>query len=766
MKVINKLSRFFGYAALPLAVNLAYAETALEEVIITAQKRAESLQDTPIAVTAFTSDTLQKNGIDNISQIADFTPNMTFDTTAVISGSSSAAVVFIRGVGQTNFQVTNDPGVGTYIDGVYMSSSIGGVMDIIDVERIEVLRGPQGTLFGRNTIGGAINITTEKPASEEGGYVEFTMGNYNRINVRGSIDLPLTENLLSKWSIGSKRADGYLKVRAPGGSSTVSTGNFSDGLERSLRDLGDDNEVAARVSFLYTPTDTLTVSLAVDTSKIDEASAASSLAGVQVPLAGTTLGLGTSFYNNFDAAVVDVPGLGAGILYDERWVSDNPEDETFKTGPNGTDIDIWGVAGTVEWEIDENLIMKSISAYRRTDANFNRDPDGSPLQFTHTSNDFDHEQFSQEFQLVGDSSDGAVRWIAGVYYFEEDATDDLRAPLAPSIGTVVINADIKNTSVAVFGQATWNITDALALTLGLRHTKDEREMFPDFFYELEAGGAFAGQRNVPLERVSETFEQTTPRFSFDYQLYDDLLIYFSYSEGYKSGGFNSRTTAFRADGVLEFEPEELETFEVGMKWQGFDDRLRVNTAAFFSDYTNVQVTVIEDIAPGTQNGGEVEIQGFELEVTALPTENLQINFGLGWIDAEYVELVALTPGVPPISQIDIDNQLVNTPELTSTLGLEYMISLDSGDLVLRADWTYTDEVYNDDANSEILRAPSNNIYNAQIAYEKDNWQVTLWGKNLSDERFITGGDANFIIGFLEANYNMPRTYGVTLRRSF
>lgn len=767
-----------SYVVLSLIVFPAQA-VELEEIIVTAQRRAESLQDTPISVTAFTSADLQNKGISDISEIADFTPNMMFDTTAIISGSSSAAVIFIRGIGQSNFQVTNDPGVGTYVDGVYVSSAIGGVLDVIDVENIEVLRGPQGTLFGRNTIGGAINITSQKPSAEEGGALEFTLGNLDKIAVRGTWDQPLSDNLLTKWTVGYKRRDGYIKTLPPLGSNANSTGLFSDSIARNQRDQGDENEGAARISALYTPRDDLSISVAADITHIREASAASSLAGVQMPAEGG-IGALTGLYNLLDAPVIDVPGLGKGILYDDRFVPDNPENESFQTGPNGTDVDGLGLSGIIEWELSDTITLKSISSYRETDAEFNRDPDGSPLQFTHTYNDFEHEQFSQEVQLYGNSFNEALDWIAGVYYFTEEATDNLRAQLVPSFGTVNINGSVENESIAVFGQVTWHVTDRLGLTAGVRYTRDDKELLPDFFYEADAGGLFYTEvgrapvlgdygdgiaRTVPYELVEETFTKTTPRFGIDYRLSDDWLTYFSYSEGFKSGGFNARTTAFR-EAVLGFGPETLKTYEIGTKWQGFDNRVRVNIAAFYSDYSDVQVTVIDDIAPGTQNAGEIEIKGLEVEATALIGDGLQVNFGLGYLDSKYTKLAPLAETVNPVSQIRKSNSLANTPDLSTTLAVEYSIPMASSELILRGDWSYTDEVFNDDINSEILRAPSHHMFNASLAYTLGNYKLVIWGENLFDERFINAGDANFVIGFLEANYNLPRTYGITVRREF
>ena len=795
MKILNhrhKTAIFVlaSYIVLPFLVFPVHP-AELEEIIVTAQRRAASLQDTPISVTAFTAADLQNKGISDISEIADFTPNMMFDTTAIISGSSSAAVIFIRGIGQSNFQVTNDPGVGTYVDGVYVSSAIGGVLDVIDVENIEVLRGPQGTLFGRNTIGGAINITSQKPSAEEGGSLEFTLGNLDKIAVRGTWDQPFSENLLTKWTVGYKRRDGYIKANPPLGSNPNNTGLFSDSIARNQRDQGDEDEGAARISALYTPTADLTVSVAADISHLREASAASSLAGVQAPADGG-LGQLTFLYNTFDAPVVDVPGLGTGVLYDERFVSDNPQDESFQTGPNGTNVDVFGLSGIIEWEFSDNITFKSITSYRETEAEFNRDPDGSPLQFTHTYNDFEHEQFSQEVQLYGNFFDNRLDWIAGVYYFTEDATDNLRAQLVPSFGTVNINGSVENESIAVFGQVTWHVTERLGLTAGVRYTRDDKELLPDFFYEADAGGLYYSEvggtpcigslseaigapcrfygdegiaRTVPYELVEDTFTKTTPRFGIDYRLSDDWLTYFSYSEGFKSGGFNARTTAFR-EAVLGFGPETLKTYEVGTKWQGFDNRVRVNLAAFYSDYSDVQVTVIDDIAPGTQNAGEIEIKGFEIEATALIGDGLLVNFGMGYLDSEYTSLAPLAETVNPVSQIRKSNSLANTPDLSTTLALEYTVPLAASELVLRGDWSYTDEVFNDDINSEILRAPGHHMFNASIAYTLGNYKLVLWGENLTDERFINAGDANFVIGFLEANYNLPRTYGFTVRREF
>jgi len=753
----------------------------LEEVVVTAQKRAESLQDTPIAITAFTASDLETKGIDDISQIAALTPNLTFDTTAALSGSSSAAVVFLRGVGSQSFQITDDPGVGTYIDGVYVSTSIGGVLDVIDIERIEVLRGPQGTLFGRNTIGGAINISSTRPSAEQGSSFSATLGNFNRINLRGSTDIAINDNLLVKFSAGSKQADGFIEhLITP--TSFPSSNTTDDGQRsRSGEDLGDDGETAGRVSLLYTPNEALEIYATLDASRIRETSAASSLVGTVQE--GSLVGL---FFNNSTFPGVpsvaeqqagQIPGFDGIVLFNDQFVADDPSRQTFATGPNGTSIDVYGGSLTVSYDINDNLEFKSVTSYRETEALFNRDADGSPLTITHGSNDFDHEQFSQEFQLVGSALNGNLDWIAGVYYFREEATDFFRAPITFPFGTGILNSEVENESIAAFGQVTYRFNDQLAVTAGIRYTEDDKELLPDFRTELGTGVDFlpftnnvngVRQPNVPFETVSESFDEVTPRISIEYNVSDSLLTYASYSEGFKSGGFNGRQPFPRPEGVIQFDPETLQTFEIGAKWQSSNNRFRVNAAAFTTEYDDIQLTVFEGIAPGTQNGGDAEIDGLEIEVTGIITDALQFRLAGSYLDAEYVSLIE-DPTNNNATPFPITNDLVNSPELSGSIGIDYTVPLNTrGDLTFSVDAAYSDEVFNNEANSELLRQDSHTIYDARIVYQPadPSWKVTFWGKNLGDERVIVSGDANPAIGLIEANFNRPREYGITFNKRF
>jgi iron complex outermembrane receptor protein len=729
----------------------------LDEIVVTAQKRAENLQDTPIAVTAFNAESLNNKNVGDISGIAAFTPNLQFDSTAPLSGASSAAIVFIRGVGKSGYQVTDDPGVGTYIDGVYVSSSVGGVLDVLDVERIEVLRGPQGTLFGRNTIGGAISVTTKRPSSTPEGSLEATYGNYDRMEMRGSIDTPISDVLRTKLIFGYKRADGWSHLLAADYPAPAHN-------NRSQRTPGDVNRGSGRLAIEYTPSDAFNLYLTADVSRIREATVAS--AALAVPLDGTL----TAAYNANDAAVINVPGYGTGVLYDDRWVvAPGNKRGTYQTGPNGTNLNVTGFAGTAEWKLTDDLTFKSITALRKVSGSFNRDADNSPLQVVDCFSNFRQKQFSQEGQLVGSAFADRVEYIGGAYYFKESAVDDYRCALPPSIGTIILKSDADNSSYAAFGQASFKLTDALKVTAGIRYTHDKKSLLPDFIYDPAAGGAFAGVRTVPYGRVTNTFSNVSPRFSIDYKLSRDVLFYGSYSRGYKGGGFNARTVAPRPD-VLAFTPEKLATFEVGTKLEMLDRKVRLNLAAFTTKYQDIQITVIEDFAPGTQNGGDARIKGFEAELAAKPTDRLTLNASLAHLDTHYTKLLPLSSLVRPEFQVRMTNTLSNSPAWSASAGFDYRIPVPaiSGDVSLRGDWSYNSKIYNDDINSVWLTQKGYSIFNAQIAYENGdgNWDLLVWGKNLSDKQVIFSGDANAAAGFVQGNYSAPRTYGVTFRRRF
>ena len=741
----------------------------IEEIVVTAQKREENLQDTPIAITAFTEESLEGRMINDISKLADFTPNVIFDTTTPISGLSNGAAVFIRGVGQLDFGLTTDPGVGTYIDGVYSSRAVGGVLDVVDIERIEILRGSQGTLFGRNTIGGAINITTKRPAETFGGMVEATFGEFERTDFKGSVDIPITEKFLTKFAFSSKNRNGFVDRLAVG--------------DR----LGDEDRQSARGSFLLHATDDVELYATVDYTNIDEQSAGSVMVGITEFPGDPVQGLAPSStwaYNQ-----VFVPANPGAVPYSLEEFLPDEDDQTLATGPTGTDLESFGATLTFTWSLPW-FEFKSISSYRETEGEFFRDPDNSSIQITETSNpNYNHEQFSEELQLTGALFNERLQYVLGAYYFEEDGTDDVFVPIYGALPTpdglialpLYINnyVLVDNNSKAVFGQGTVDLTGQVAVTFGLRYTKDKKgfgyrqyispDPFPGNIAVLALLGppiAAPGPADdlVLWDDVSEKFSELNFRAGIEYQFNDDTLFYFTYADGYKSGGFNFRYVVPRV-GPLPFDPETLESYEAGVKWQGLDDRLRVNAAGFVSEYSDVQIQLFETGGgPLTQNAGVADIIGVEVEVTAVPHERLLLNAGFGYVDAEYDELNLPTTNVA--QAISLDTQLPNTPETTVNISAEYTHAIPWGSLVVRGDYRYTDDLYNDAQNSPFLYQEGYHTVNASLSFTTGNWEFSVFGTNLTDKRFITSGDSNFGLGFHEANYNRPREFGGLLRYRF
>ncbi len=743
---------------------------SLEEIVVTARKFEEGLQDSPISISAYTSQAIEKLGVTNIQQVAEYAPNVVFDFTAPVSGASSAAAVFIRGIGQNDFALTTEAGVGTYVDGVYMSRSIGGVLDVLDVERIEILRGPQGTLFGRNTIGGAISITSQKPSDEFGGSFEMSAGQRGRVHVRGVVDVPLDDTLSVRLAASSKDRDGYVQTVNPGDPSAKGI------------DLGNENRQAFRALATWQASENLTASLTADYSRIRENNAASILRGVTGDDGNPLEGPIVFIYNTFGAPGLNYPGFPNAEYTDANFVTGDLK-TSYATGPNGTSIDAWGLGLTLDWDVSQNLTFKSISAYRATDGFFNRDADGSPTDVTHTSNsDYEHKQFSQEFQAIGSFGEGRLRYVAGLYFFAEEGSDPTTVPLSEAFGTVVISdADIDNKSYAAYLQATYDLTDALAVTAGIRYTKDKKDFFTNQYIEVGSAGpnnpflmfAPAGLQ-IPLvppnSSVEADFTDVSPRVSVDYRVTEDLMLYASYSQGFKSGGFNLRYVAPR-NGVLPFDPEQVDSFEAGFKFEGLDRRLRLNGAAFYTDYTDIQVTVFEGLgAPVTLNSGDAEIWGGELELTALLTPDLQITGAVGYTHAEYTELRVNPANIlTPFSAITLDNKLPNVPKWQTSLAVDYTVPMDNGAAIdLHFDWKFTSKHANDAQNSPFLNQDSYNVLNAGVTYQaaSGNWSLRFFVDNITDERYIVSGDSNFGIGFHEANYNRPREWFVTFKANY
>jgi len=721
----------------------------LDQIIVSARKRTENLQDTPISISAFSQDGLDKRGVGNISEIDTFTPNLQFNRSTANSGDKSAASIYTRGVGQSDFTLTTDPGVGIYLDGVYIARSIGSAIDVLDIERVEVLRGPQGTLFGRNTIGGAVSITSKKPDFYDNtATLEGSVGSFDLRKVRASGNYAISDTVAVNGSILRKVSDGYIDRPLLGDKT------------------GKDDLWAGRVAMRWQPTDRLEFNLSADGTRIRETACCGELVAAYP-------GLLTQFHNAAIAPTLE-PELGPLAFFGDNQIPDEEfvDRSTFDVPSN---LDLWGISLIGEYEINDSLSLKSITAYRDFESENGRDADHSPLAINETLNVFENSQFSQELQLQGRAIDDRLKYILGLYYFEEDGfnEDDVRF----SIVNLISGGFTKNTSYAGFAQGTFDVTDRLALTAGLRWTQDEKRFRPrQFIVENVAGVPSAvlstpdmpvplesGQLIVPDEELETSIKDATPYLNVSYEATDNLLVYGTYSEGFKGGGFVQRNFPDRTD-VPSFEPETVQVWEAGFKYETSDRRFRLNGAVFDTEYENLQIQVFDGIAPITQNAAAATIRGFELEAKLAPIDRLLVEAAVGHLDSEYTEID------PNATEIALANELIESPAWTLSAGASYEFDIgEIGVLRPRLDWSYRDDTFKDARNTAELFQPGYDLLAASLIFEDNDgkWLLQLTGRNLSDDRYISSGFADEAVqSVAEASFGRPREWELTVRRRF
>jgi iron complex outermembrane receptor protein len=750
--------------ALPLP-----ASAQLDEIVVTARKREEKLQETPVSITAFTSAQLELPAFEDLTDVSRFAPNVTFMTGTGSTGGSANAQVFIRGVGQTDFLFSSDPGVGIYVDDVFYARSTGAVLDIVDLERVEVLRGPQGTLFGKNTVGGAINIVSKRPGEDFGATLELTGGSRSRADLRGSLDLPLVPGVLHSRITASVRSqDGYVRRILQGGARQ-----------------GNADRDAARLQLNWLPGD-WDVMLTADYSERDEESIATELMAVNPMAPGALL------WNMLVA-----PFLGGGTAANAGDLS--APWTNHSTGLNYSDFETWGLSLAATRPFGSNYRFKSVTAYREQDSQFAADADHSPLLFTETSNDNEHDQFSQELQLNGTSFDSRLEWVAGVFYMRENGKDVFDNDLGPGLWAALetlpaaliplvpgvpcppppgvplpcvggpgnplnvmldfdatLYSDIRIESYAIYTQGTWALSDRLGLTLGGRYTQEEK----DFTSQLTRNAS--GVISVPRTTVSRSWDAFTPKLGLEFQWTPELMTYVTASRGFKSGGFNGR-----AQSPLEidaFDPEYLWSYEAGLKSEWFGRRLVANLAAFHNRYKDIQLTSLRPaagiLAVVTENAGKADVSGFELELVAQPADGFLLRGGLGYIDAEYTSL-------NPLATVTLDTSFVKTPEWSANAAAQYSFAAGAaGTLTIGADLSYRSKYYNDTTNLEILAQGDVTIAGAFLRFQSasERWEVTAFGTNLGDERYIVNGFNGLTsFGAASATFAPPREWGLTVR---
>lgn len=730
----------------------------LDEITVTARRRDENLQETPVAVTAITAATLQARGIDNLSQIADLAPNLSISNTAAFSGSTSTAVIFLRGFGQTDFALTTEPGVGVYLDGIYAGRSIGSLLDLGDTERLEVLRGPQGTLFGKNAIGGALNVTINKPNFDAvEGFGEVTVGRFGRADFRSVANLPVNDSFALRANVGYLTRDGYAE-------------RIDAGDELAGRDTW-----VARLSALWEPTENLSVLFTADGSSTRGDSVATTLLGLAdgvfiAPGATEPIPRGALF-----AIDATLPPGSNPITFAE--FGTDSVFQTRGTGPNFTRDDIWGVSGTVQWQVADKVSLKSITAYRDVDSEFGRDPYGLPFPTSSTLDEYRQQQFTQEIQVSGEHFSDRLKWVFGGFYLTEDGRNLNTLPFvtpllppftgAPQDGqftTLISGGEVDNYSVAVFGEGTFSLTEQLSVTAGLRYSYEEKEFdTTDFQFILESGFALA-----PQQVQSVDYDDLSPRVSIEYRWTDDVMTYLSLSSGFKGGGFVQRVfPGSLIDPTFElagYGPETAFVYEAGLKSEFLDNRVRFNAATFYTDYEDAQIVVLRGFTPFTVNGGEVEIIGFEMEFQAAVTDSLMLSGNLGFLDAEYKSVS------PDATEVTLDSRLPYTSEWTLGSSASYIIEgiADVLDMEVRADWSYRSSFFTQSSNEPITRQDAYHLLDisATLTHES-GWSVQAGARNALDEEYLIGATSSLnTLGFAEGNFAPPRQWFLAVRKDF
>ncbi|MGC6328274.1 TonB-dependent receptor [Rhizorhabdus sp. FW153] len=742
----NIVSSMFVIAAIGSVSQKVMAQTSdseagLEEITVTARRQAENLQSTPISITAFSSDRLEAQGITQVSRIQDFTPNLTFANIPSNSGIASNAAVYIRGIGQNDFAPTVEPGVGIYVDGVYLGRTAGGVFDLIDVNSVEVLRGPQGTLFGRNTIGGAINLTTLQPSDEFRLKGDIKYGTDDRINVRGMVSGPIAEGLYAKLSAGLFSQEGY--VNAPG----------------LGKKLGNQNTKMVRGAIRFAPVDSrFEATIAADYTRDKSNGAPVTISGIDPTATGSFVSLQNAIATGFGAlpGCFSAAGSSNTQCYNNRLFS---KTTNFSTAPTYSDLELWSASLTASYDLTDEMQLKSITAIRRINGVFAQDRDGSNLPINHVFDDFTQKQFSQELQFTGKALDDKLNWVTGLYFFKEKGQDLNR------IDFLVVSAqsggfyDYKNW--AAFAQFGYKISDKLTLTGGLRYTQDRKDFLPDQFVISTLAPFLVippGTRIVPFQTVKADVNKLNPMVNLSYQVTSDAMLYATYSQGFKSGGYTQRI--FPPEPSLpSFRPETVDSYEAGFKLMALENRLRLNGALFYTDYKDMQLLVADAtrVGPFITNAGKARIQGFELETNFAPGGGWRLNAAAGMTDAKFKQLNAGVQG------LTLDSKFVYVSKWTISASGEKEFGLgDNGSVTPHIDWSYRSGFFTNanGINNPELYQPGYSVFNGNIRWQSDSKVFTLTAgvDNIGDKKFRLFGDYQPSFGFFMQAYDRGRQY--------
>lgn len=691
----------------------------LEEVLVTAQFREESMQDVPIAISAVSGEGLTNAAVRSMDELSIVVPGIT------IKRQTGASLVFLRGVGTGGGQAAQEGAVATFIDGVYQPSPSSTTMSLSNLARVEVLKGPQGTLYGRNATGGAINVVTLAPSTETNVRGQVGYGNKDTVEA----------NFYGTTGIGGNSAidlAAYYRDQGDGFGENLLTGS----------DINMGEDLTLRSKLLLSLTERTELTLAADYNSYDGSEG--------IPQRVTP-----------GAVLVDGVEKFPGDFYDA----------TLNVDPD-IEFDGWGVSATLVHQFNDSLELTSITAYRELDVDTVTDPDGSQAQFQDAYLYETNTQFTQEIRLAGDAE--RFNWLVGLYYLEGESGYDPFYVEGIGVGIATGGADIINidgslqdtTSMAAFGQLTYAITDSTNVTGGVRYTKDKREYGAHFFVGLSGLPQLGLIEAAPANAFddSETYSEPTWRLAVDHLFSDNIRGYMSYNRGFKSGIYN-----VTAPGQTPVDPELLDAYEIGIKSELADGRIRLNGAAFYYEYDNIQLTALVGAEQQLLNAAEAEISGLEVDFNAAVTESLTMTGGLSYTDGEYVDFPnaptwtqnPFPPGGNSVSTGDGEgNTTVFTPEYTANLALDYVVAVGASEIAANISYVWTDSFYFTADNSSEQDAYG--LVNAQLTWFSPDrkYNVRLWGRNVADEEYYMSGYQSQTGATVVAASG--RTYGISV----
>lgn len=759
------------------------------EIVVTAQFREGNLQKTALSITAINAEGLEARGMTNVVEMGNLIPNAVIQPLGAGFGATAAA--FIRGVGLGDVSLSYEPAVPIYVDDVYLGRPQGAFLDLLDLERVEVLRGPQGTLSGKNAVGGAIKMVTRKPEGSGEGYIEATVGSFNRVDLRGSFDVAIIpDRLFARFSASSKTADGYHRIldyECVNGAGSLGAGTSGSvvlpgilpqdlgsvpyGDNCVVDKLGDENVQTGRVAARYIASDTVEILVSGDYTRQRQ----------KGPSDKYTVQNGSNGLNQAWSNLVTVPLFG--VPFDDRFLTDSPYTSYHRFGtdpisgrsvPNVNNLDHWGVAGTVDWQLADDLTLTSISGYRYFENEFGRDSDGSPLPNNFTYDVTTHKQFTQEIRLSGTAGD--LDWTVGGFYYHANDRNDAWGILYPGLITAQDASDAQTVkSWAAFVHGQYQVTDALSLTAGARYTNDRKDI------EIWRYNFLTGTTAINNATLEIDAQRVTPMASINYQWNPDLMTYALYSRGFRGGGYSPRPA--NALQVAAFEPETVDNFEVGIKSEWFDRRLRLNVAGFYSKYKDmVQFKQFAANDPDNPSGAnwfralntaQSHFTGVELELTASPIAGMHLDGSLGYIDYTLED-----DGGAGFCQTFTNGKKClapRTPRWTAGFGADYQFDLGaSGTLTPRFDVRYQSRVFfltptlgatYSDINSQGAYA----VVNGKITWRSANedWELSVYGRNLTDKAYFQGKLSLVgAFGREQGSVARPREFGVTVKRNF